>query len=118
MTVFGRKSHPFQQSTCQQLPVAKGPAAGGEALKFAAPPKGEQGVMKSLVLFLQILKPRGTPPLPPAPPNLMVVFRPFFGPTFGDPFCLQMDPKGTPKGTQNRLKSAKMLPGTPPERVW
>ena len=29
-----------------------------------------------------------------------------------------MDPKGIPKGTQNRLKSAKMLPGTLPERVW
>ena len=29
-----------------------------------------------------------------------------------------MDPTGTPKGTQNRLKSAKMLPGTLPESVW
>jgi hypothetical protein len=28
------KNHPFQQSTCQQLPVDKGPAAGGEALKY------------------------------------------------------------------------------------
>ena len=27
------ESDPFQQSTCQQLPVEKGPAAGGEALK-------------------------------------------------------------------------------------
>ena len=34
MTVLGRKSDPFQQSTCQQLPVHKGPAAGGEALKY------------------------------------------------------------------------------------
>ena len=29
-----------------------------------------------------------------------------------------MNPNRLPKGTQNRLKSAKMLPGTPPERVW
>ena len=36
MTVLGTKSDPFQQSTCQQLPVAEGPAAGGEALKCAA----------------------------------------------------------------------------------
>ncbi len=33
MTVFGRKGDPFQQSTCLQLPVDRGPAAGGEALK-------------------------------------------------------------------------------------
>ena len=31
-----RKSDPFQQSTSQQLPVDRGPAAGGEALKSAA----------------------------------------------------------------------------------
>ena len=29
-----------------------------------------------------------------------------------------MNPSRLPKGTQNRPKSAKMLPGTPPERVW
>ena len=29
-----------------------------------------------------------------------------------------MNPNRLPKGTQNRPKSAKMLPGTPPERVW
>ena len=29
-----------------------------------------------------------------------------------------MDPKWTPKGTPNPLKSAKMLPRTPPEWVW
>ena len=28
------------------------------------------------------------------------------------------DPKWIPKGTQNRIKSAKMLPRTPPEWVW
>ena len=34
MTVLDIKSYPFQQSTCQQLPVDQGPAAGGEALKY------------------------------------------------------------------------------------
>ena len=34
ITVVGKKIIPFQQSTCQQLPVDKGPAAGGEALKI------------------------------------------------------------------------------------
>ena len=29
-----------------------------------------------------------------------------------------MEPKGPPKESQNRLKSAKMLPKTPPKRVW
>ena len=29
-----------------------------------------------------------------------------------------MNPKWAPKGTQNRLKSAKMLPRTPPGWVW
>ena len=29
-----------------------------------------------------------------------------------------MNPNKLPKGTQNRPKSAKMLPGTPPEKVW
>jgi len=33
-SVLGGKNDPFQQSTCQQLPVDKGPAAGGEALKY------------------------------------------------------------------------------------
>jgi hypothetical protein len=34
MTVLDRNSDLFQQSTCLQLHVDKGPAAGGEALKY------------------------------------------------------------------------------------
>ena len=41
-----------------------------------------------------------------------------FGPGKSHLFRPKMYPKWTPKGTQNRLKSAKMLPRTPPEWVW
>ena len=34
--ISGKLNDPFQQSTCQQLPVDKGPAAGAKALKSAA----------------------------------------------------------------------------------
>ncbi len=41
-----------------------------------------------------------------------------FGPGKSHLFRPKMDSTWTPKGTQNRLKSAKMLPRTPPEWVW
>ena len=44
MTVLSKKSDPFQQSTCQQLPVDRGAGGRGEALRFAPTPKGSQGV--------------------------------------------------------------------------
>ena len=40
-----------------------------------------------------------------------------FGPGNSCLFRSKIDPKWTPKGSQNRLKSAKMLPRTPPEWV-
>ena len=40
-----------------------------------------------------------------------------FGPEKSRLFLPKMEPKWNPKGTQNHLKSAKMLPRTPPEWV-
>ena len=38
------------------LLVGRGAGGRGEALRFAAPPQGEQGVMNFLLQILQILK--------------------------------------------------------------
>ena len=45
MTILGIKSDPFQQSTCQQLPVDRGAGGRGEALRSAAPRQRSQGVL-------------------------------------------------------------------------
>ena len=75
--------HAYQQSTYQQ--VTEGAGGRGEALIFAAPPKGEQGVMGPLMKILQILKLRGTPPLPPAPARNLMFFWTYFRGSFLHP---------------------------------
>ena len=59
---------------------------------------------------LQILRPRGTPPLPPAPPNLYDRIQPQIGSCFVCDLSAKMEPQRTPKGTQNHLKSKQTLP--------
>ena len=42
MTILRIKSNPFQQSTCQQLPVDRGAGGRGEALRFAPTLQGSR----------------------------------------------------------------------------
>ena len=52
-----------------QSPVNWGAGGSGEALRFAAPPKGEQGVLNLGEDFCRICMVRQAPPLPPARPK-------------------------------------------------
>jgi len=105
VTALGTKSDPFQQSTCQQLPVVRGAGGRGEALRCAAPPKGEQGVMEPLGRFFRFLSLDGPRPCRRPLPKACMDFDIFWGLLFEGPF----GPKWTPKRPQRAPKNADNL---------
>ena len=105
------------QFSTQQASQPAGGRRQGRSLKIRRPPAGGAGRVQIYVLILPNLKVPGAPPLPPAPPKSDPKSDSKSDPENFHIFDGKMEPQGTPKGTQNSLKSAKMLPRTPPERV-
>ena len=73
ITIVGIKSVPFQQSTCQQLPVDRGAGGRGEALRYSPHTlRGSRAcanVSSDSQVRFSDSEATGTQPLPPAPPK-------------------------------------------------
>ena len=110
---FKYKSDPFQQSASQQFPTSKGAGGRGEALRFAAPPKGEPGVLDYSAAF-SAKSARGFPdevhpcrrPLPKLNQKVSKN-RTWKKVAFLGPKGSKMYPKGHPKSKKNDKNAPK-----------
>ena len=80
------------QAINQAQPATKGAGGRGEAFRFAAPPKGEQGVMGPLMKILQILSLEGPRPCRRPLQSCARTFV-FFGTYFRESFLHANEPK-------------------------